>query len=285
MEYKMRNGFTFLAAVIVAILVISPAAFAGSVPTSEEAESTQGGGTSGFDPRDLSGFWHLSGGNGGEIGPDVPPLTAAGQAAERANISANETDNPTASNDPAFQCNPVGFPRIIFDAEPVEFTNTEGRLLQLFQWTRVLREVWMDGRDLPSGENLDNLGPAWFGHSVGEWEGDTLVVTTVGLEDRAWLTESDGRPKSFSARIEERYRRVDADTIEMQMTVNDPVMYTAPWVGNAKRFERMAPERYNYFGWKGLFGGITEAICAPVNEVEGFNEGFRDPGVYGTTNP
>ena len=280
----MHNRFTFLTAVIASIFVAFAAGCAESVPSSEEAPSSERSGTDGFDPRDLSGFWHLSGGNGGEIGPDVPPLTTVGEAAERENVSANETDNPTASNDPAFECNPVGFPRIIFDAEPVEFTNTEGRILQLFQWTRVLREVWLDGRDLPSGENLENLGPAWYGHSVGEWQGDTLVVTTVGLEDRAWLTEADGRPKSFSARIEERYRRVDADVIELQMTVFDPVMYAAPWVGNTKRFERMAPERHNYFGWGGLFGGITEAICAPVNEVEGFNEGFRDPGVYGTSN-
>ncbi len=280
----MHNRFTFLTAVIASIFVAFAAGCAESVPSSEEAPSSERSGTDGFDPRDLSGFWHLSGGNGGEIGPDVPPLTTVGEAAERENVSANETDNPTASNDPAFECNPVGFPRIIFDAEPVEFTNTEGRILQLFQWTRVLREVWLDGRDLPSGENLENLGPAWYGHSVGEWQGDTLVVTTVGLEDRAWLTEADGRPKSFSARIEERYRRVDADVIELQMTVFDPVMYAAPWVGNTKRFERMAPERHNYFGWGGLFGGITEAICAPVNEVEGFNKGFRDPGVYGISN-
>ncbi len=280
----MHNRLTFWTAVIVSIFVASAAGCAESVLSPEEAQSADGSGAGGFDPRDLSGFWHLAGGNGGEIGPDVPPMTPAGEAAEAANVSANETDNPTASNDPAFECNPVGFPRIIFDAEPVEFTNTEGRILQLFQWTRVLREIWLDGREVPSGENLDNLGPAWFGHSVGVWEGDTLVVTTVGLEDRAWLTERDGRPKSFEARIEERYRRVEADVIEIQMTVTDPEMYTAPWVGNTKRFERMAPERHNYFGWGGLFGGITEATCAPVNEVQGFNEAFRDPGVYGDTN-
>ena len=281
----MRNRFTFLTAVVVSILVVFAAGGAESVLSMEGAQSSDGSGASGFDSRDLSGFWHLRGRNGGEIGPDVPALTALGQARERENVSANETDNPTASNDPAFECNPVGFPRIIFDAEPVEFTNTEGRILQLFQWTRVLREIWLDGRAVPAGENLENLGPAWYGHSVGEWQGDTLVVTTVGLEDRAWLTESDGRPKSFSARIVERYQRVEADVIELQVTVFDPVMYTEPWVGNTKRFERMAPERHNYFGWGGLFGGITEATCAPVNEVEGFNEAFRDPGVYGNRIP
>ena len=280
----MRNRFAFLTAVVVSILVVFAAGHAETVPSPQGAQSSDGSGARGFDPRDLSGFWHLRGRNGGEIGPDVPELTTLGQSRERENVSANETDNPTESNDPAFECNPVGFPRIVFDAEPVEFTNTEGRILQLFQWTRVLREIWLDGRPLPAGENLENLGPAWYGHSVGEWQGDTLIVTTVGLEDRAWLTESDGRPKSFSARIEERYQRVEADVIELQMTVFDPVMYTEPWVGNTKRFERMAPERHNYFGWGGLFGGITEAICAPVNEVEGFNEAFRDPGVYGDTN-
>ena len=276
----MRNQSIFSIAVM-ALIVISSAAFAESASTWKQPTASR---AQGFDPRDLSGFWELGGRNGGEIGPDVPEMTAAGREAERANVSAEEVSLPTESNDPAFECNPVGYPRIIFDSEPVEFTFTPGRLLQLFQWGRVLREIWIDGREVPTGENLDNLGPAWFGHSVGEWQKDTLVVTTVGMDDRAWLTEAEGRPKSFSARIEERYRRVGVDTIEFQMTVWDPEMYTAPWVGNVKQFERLAPERYTYFGWKGLFGGITEALCAPVNEVEGFNEEFRDFGVYGTTN-
>ena len=151
----------------------------------------------------------------------------------------------------------------------------DDRLLQLFQWEHRVRVLWLDGRELPAGENLDNLGPAWYGHSVAEWQGDTLVVNTVGLDERAWL-DRQGYPKSFNARIEERYRRIGPDTIELRMTFYDPENYTAPWVGNTKTFAREPPEYYTFFGWEGLFSGITESICAPMNEVEGYNEAFRD---------
>ena len=57
----------------------------------------------------------------------------------------------------------------------------------------------------------------------------------------------------------------------------------ATWVGDTKTFKRMAPDTYTYFGWKGLFGGITDAICAPENEVENYNKRFRDAGAVGVS--
>lgn len=231
-----------------------------------------------FDPHDFSGYWLLTSGNGGLIGPDAtaPELTPEGQLRMSENIPAPTVSLPILSNDPEKTCNPVGFPRLLLDSEPIEFVQLGDRLLQLFQWEHRIRVLWLDGRELPSGENLENLGPAWYGHSVGEWQGDTLVVNTVGLEDRAWLDENGGRPKSFQARIEERYRRVGADTIELQMTLFDPTYYTSTWVGDTKSFTRLPPEAYTFFGWEGLFSGITEGICAPINEVEGYNNTFRD---------
>jgi hypothetical protein len=188
---------------------------------------------------------------------------------------------PARSNDPMMTCNPPGFPRLVLDPEPVEFVQNKERVLQLFQWTRTLRELWTDGREVPTGDNLDNLGPAWYGHSVGRWDGDTLVVTTVGVDTRAWI-DIFGYPKSADARFEERYRRVDADTIELRMTMTDPKYYTQPWVSDLKVFKRIPRDRTTYFGWYGLFGGITDAICAPVNEVEDFNRRIRNPAGLGT---
>ena len=92
---------------------------------------------------------------------------------------------------------------------------------------------------------------------------------------------SEFRPKSFHARIEERYKRVDADTFTIQFNLYDPEYYTATWDGDVKTIKRMKPDTYTYFGWKGLFGGITDAICAPENEVENYNKRFRDPGTVG----
>ncbi len=236
-----------------------------------------------FDPRDLSGFWLLST-NTGLIGPSetAPALTPEGQARMSENIPAPQVSLPALSNDPEKTCNPVGFPRLLLDSEPIEFLQLEDRLIQFFQWEHRVRILWLDGRELPSGENLENLGPAWYGHSVGEWQGDTLVVNTVGLEPRAWLDENVGHPKSFHARIEERYTRVDSDTLELQLTLDDPEYYTSTWVGNTKSFERLPPEAYTFSGWEGLFAGITEGICAPINEVDGYNDTFRDAVAVGS---
>jgi hypothetical protein len=252
-----------------------------SKPQQVEAQTA----TALFDPRDFSGYWILSSGNDGRIGPDAPELSPEGQARMNENIPATRVPLPALSNDPEKACNPVGFPRLLLDSEPIEFVQLEDRLIQLFQWEHRVRVLWLDGRELPSGENLENLGPAWYGHSVGEWQDDTLVVNTVGLDDRAWLDENDGRPKSFYARIEERYRRVDVDTIELQLTLDDPTYYTTMWVGDTKVFKRLPPEAYTFFGWEGLFAGITEGICAPVNEIEGYNEKFRDAAAPSDVDP
>jgi hypothetical protein len=231
-----------------------------------------------FNPRDFSGIWLLTGGGNAfaGFGPNTrPALTPAGTEAMRGRIPSRAVPYASLSNDPEYQCNPAGFPKLLMDAEPMELLQVSDRLLQVFQWEHRIRYIWMDGRELPTGENLDNLGPAWYGHSVGRWDGDTLVINTTGLEERAWL-DRPGHPKSLHARIEERYRRTGPDTIELRMTLYDPAYYTGPWEASARTFTREKPQTYTYFGWKGLFAGITEGICAPVNEVEGYNKRFRD---------
>jgi hypothetical protein len=248
-----------------------------------------------FNPRDLSGLWERQRGHRA-INERVPPMTPEGEARLKQNIPARgrqlgEPLNgehwgrvraviPAKSNDPMMTCNPPGFPRLVLDPEPVEFVQTNDRVLQLFQWTRTLREMWLDGRAVPSGENLDNLGPAWYGHSVGRWDGDTLVVQTVGVDDRAWI-DIFGYPKSSEARFEERYRRINAETIEYRITMWDAKYYREPWVSDLKTFRRIPRENATYFGWYGLFGGITDAVCAPMNEVEDFNKRVRDPAGLG----
>ncbi len=231
-----------------------------------------------FDPRDLSGVWSGVGGAGGDVpfGPDRPDLTSEGEAVYFTRIPTHSSDprvpaseDPTLSNDPTFACNPRGFPRTLYDTNVrlFELIHLDDKILQLLQRERTLREMWMDGRELPSGENRDNIGPSWYGHSVAEWQGDELVVNTVGLDDRAWL-DTPGHVKSFEARIEERYKRIDADTLELQMTLYDPTYYTAPWVAETRIFSREPPERITYFGWTGMFSGVTDLMCAPMNAEE-----------------
>ena len=108
----------------------------------------------------------------------------------------------------------------------------------------------------------------------------SLYVNTVGLDDRAWL-DGQGHPVSLTTRIEERWEKIDADTLEVQLTLHDPTLYTAPWVGDRKAFSRMPPEDLTYFGWSGLFSGVWESICAPLNEVDDHNTRFMLPGSFG----
>jgi hypothetical protein len=285
-RFKMRNYFLSLAAIVTGMLLLI-----GVVPV-QTVWAEQEAATSEFDRRDFSGLWfnysYRSGGPGGVrlFGPDDshPPLMPAGMAKMSGRVSAEEADVPTNSNDPIFQCDPLGFPRILDRHETVEFIHTDNRLLQFTQWERRLREIWLDGRESPSGDNLINLGPAWYGHSVGEWEGDTLVINTVGINDEAWLDRT-GLPISFEARVEERWTRIDAETLELRMTLHDPTYYTASWGGNYPiLYKPENPDYTSYYGWNGLYSGITEQICAPLDEVETFNRRIRDPASTGITN-
>jgi len=246
-----------------------------------------------FNPHDLSGIWTMTKLDH-TLGTAPPPLTPAGREAMKGRVgdtpgvpraianaarSAPEVrlaGDGVESNAPWLECNPMGFPRLLNDDEPMEFVTLNNRILQFFQWEHTFRELWFDGRELPSGETLKKLGPAWYGHTAGHWEGDTLVLNTVGLDERAWL-DNLGYPKSFDARIEERYTRVDANTIELQLTLTDPKFYSAPWVSDKKVFKLVPNSDMTFFGWYGLYAGITEGACAPINEVEGYKKGFHDP--------
>jgi hypothetical protein len=260
-------------------MLVIPASLATLAETGQRQgqQQTGSGNAAGqFDPRDLSGVWAGAGGDR-SISPNIPPMTAEGKRRFDANIPSsirpprvapanNSLFKPETSNDPTFSCNPRGFPRILYDTtiRIFELVHLNGRVLQLHQRERTIREFWIDGRELPTAENMENIGPTWMGHSVAHWEGNTLVVNTVGLDDRAWL-DFFGNPKSFGARVEERYTKVDADTIELRMTLYDPEIYTTPWVSDVNIFRREPRSRLTFFGWYGMLSGVTELTCAPLN--------------------
>jgi hypothetical protein len=85
------------------------------------------------------------------------------------------------------------------------------------------RQIYTDGRSLPKDPY-----PSWMGHSVGTWQGDTLVVETVGIHTRAWL-DGFGHPRSEDMRITERYRRRDFGHMDLEVTLDDPKYYTRPF--------------------------------------------------------
>jgi len=132
---------------------------------------------------------------------------------------------PALGNDPQAQCNPLGATRLVtFSPAPMEFIQTPDRVLQNFEWTWDHREIWMDGRKLP---NVDDYLPRYNGYSVAKWDGNTFVVTTVGFDDRAWV-DHYGYPMSDKMQFEERYQRVSYSRLKLDMTITDPVIFTAP---------------------------------------------------------
>ena len=112
-----------------------------------------------------------------------------------------------------------------FDAHfmPKKLVQTSGLLVMLFESYHSYREIFTDGRPLP-----DQRDPAWFGYSVGRWEGDTLVVDTVGVNEKTWLDDA-GHPHSNDLHIVERFSRRDFGHMEVKVTIDDPKAYTKSW--------------------------------------------------------
>jgi len=216
-----------------------------------------------FDSHDLSGVWEHEG-IGGRIdsGP-IAPMTPWGQAkfdAAKPGFGPRRVP-PTEDNDPVLICDPQGFPRAMSleNPEPMEFIQIRGRILQFMEWNHNWRTIWIDGRNLPK-----DLEPTWYGYSVGKWEGDTLVVKTAGLDERTWL-DPLGHPHSDALRVEEHYHRVNRNTMEFTMKVDDPKAYTGPWMLVKMKILKLNP-KYE----------IQEAICAPSDE-KAFNKDITIP--------
>ena len=279
----MRNRFISFAAAFLVLCFIEVAPAAAQRPILEPINGKPAeyfkplSYDANYDAHDFSGIWFRVGGDRSH-GParTNPPLTPDGIAEmkkhhpTRSNlpeITPAVTD-PKTSNYPALDCNPKGFPAIEVDDnhDHHEVVQLPNRILQLWQEEGRIREIWLDGRAVPSGDNLERIGPSWMGMSVGHWEGNTLVVDTVGLDDRAWL-DTFGFPKSDQARFVERITRTDAVTLEIEMTMYDAKYYSAPWVSDIKvwRKEARNARPVNNFGWYGLFSGLNDLICAPMN--------------------
>jgi hypothetical protein len=122
----------------------------------------------------------------------------------------------------------------------MEFVQTPNRVLQFFQYQGVRRDIWTDGRSLPNdvgGESPQSPDPRWYGYSIGRWSDDgVLVVETVGAME-TWGDE-EGHPHGLGARIEERYRLIDPDTLELIVQIDDAEMFQKPFVASKQVFKR-----------------------------------------------
>jgi hypothetical protein len=135
------------------------------------------------------------------------------------------TANPPEHLNPSWNgCLPEGpvqpLPGRFFRIELRQFPDA----VFLFHSTdHAVRRVYLDGRNHPA-----NLKPSWMGHSIGRYEGDTLVIDTVGIKDTAWV-DGKGHPHTDALRLEERIRRISPDRLEIQITIDDPKTYKKPW--------------------------------------------------------
>jgi glyoxylase-like metal-dependent hydrolase (beta-lactamase superfamily II) len=218
-----------------------------------------------FDKHDLSGVWYIRGGSGfvaiSRNSPDMTPWAQAKYDAAKPGLGPR---GRPLGNDPIMICDPMGLVRsLIWGVYPIEFIQTSKETIMLFDWFYTQRAIWTDGRKLP-----EDPEPRFYGYSIGHWEGDTFVVQSNGFDDRIWL-DADGHPNSTDMRLEERYRRLDHDTIEVQMTLTDPKAYTVPWVAEPRTASLVTPGLDTHTV-------MREDVCVPSEEAK-YKELVRDP--------
>lgn len=123
---------------------------------------------------------------------------------------------------PNLRCLPDGVPHADLLPEPFKIIQTPGEILFLYEVETMFRQVFTDGRNFPVDPS-----PTWLGYSVGRWDGDSLVVDTVGFNDLSWL-DARGHGHSEEMRVEERFRRRDFGHLDVTVTITDPKIFTRP---------------------------------------------------------
>ena len=152
----------------------------------------------------------------------LPPMNRAASAVYAAHLQARKAGKPDF--DTIQTCKPHGFPRILFAEYPIEILQEPKQVTFIHEVHHMPRMVYLD-LTLPKLEDMD---PDWMGQSAGRWEGDTLVVDSQGFNDLTTL-DAAGLPHSEGMRVTERIRKLNADTLEDLITINDPKTYTKAW--------------------------------------------------------
>jgi len=128
-----------------------------------------------------------------------------------------------SKDDPHVRCLPDNPPRPYGLPHLTKALHTPRLLVLLNEVNAMYRQIFIDGRPLP-----EDPTPSWNGYSTAAWEGDTLVVRTIGFRDGLWL-DTSGSTMSDAAKMTERIRRPNFGTLEIEVTVDDPKTYTRPW--------------------------------------------------------
>ena len=156
--------------------------------------------------------------DGTALKPEDIPFTPKGKAFYDAATASQSKDDPEGF------CLPPGVPRMMYTPYPTEIFQLPNRIVFVYEGgAHVWRNIWMDGRPQPKDPN-----PTYLGYSVGKWEGDTLVVDTIGMNDRTWL-DAAGHGHGEQLHVTEKFTRTDSNTLRVEATIEDPEFYTKPW--------------------------------------------------------
>ncbi len=162
------------------------------------------------------------------------------------------------AGDPESFCLPPGVPRMMYTPYPMQIYQLPDRIVMVYEGgAHVWRLIWMDGRKLP---NVDDINPDYLGYSVGHWDGDTLVVESVGFNHQTWL-DATGHPHGEQLKVTEKYTRTNFNTLQLAATIDDPEYYTEPWTTVTT-----STWTANTHGpWSMRGGEIMEYICQENN--------------------
>ncbi len=149
--------------------------------------------------------------------PEDAPIRPQAVKATESHMANFGKDNPTS------KCLFGGVPFGGLLPFPNKFIQTPGLIVVLQEGDGSVRQIFTDGR-----KHTPDPQPTWMGYSIGKWEGDSLIVDTVGFNDRGWL-DGGGHPHSEALHTTERYRRRDFGHLDVQLTIDDQVMYTKPF--------------------------------------------------------
>jgi len=198
---------------------------------------------------DFSGVWFIDELHLNILPNEDPPFQPWAEALFKQRKYDNAHHDPDVSVDPTERCIPPGIPRTMFHPLPWEIVQASDRIVIIYEYQSLVRQIFMDGRGHPS-----DLEPTYMGHAIGKFEGDTLVIDTVGFNDKTWL-DLMGLPHTEALHVIERMRRVDHDTLVDDYTIDDPKAYTKSWT--AQRTFKLKPD------WQ-----IQEYVCTENNTVK-----------------
>jgi hypothetical protein len=197
---------------------------------------------------DFSGVWFVHEYHKNILPKEDPPFQPWAEALfKKRDLQASHAD-PDSGPDPTARCIPPGIPRTMLQPFPWEIVQARDRVVMIFEYQSLVRQIFTDGRGHPK-----DLEPTYMGHSIGRYEGDTLVVDTIGFNDKTWL-DPKGLPHTDALHVVERIRRVDHGSLEDDYSIDDPKAYRKPWT--AQKFFELKP------AWQ-----IQEYVCAENNKI------------------